>query len=33
MNLFGPISDRATRSQAARPAMNAATETDRALVD
>jgi len=33
MNLFGPISDRATRSHAARPAMNAATETDRALVD
>jgi RNA polymerase sigma-70 factor (ECF subfamily) len=33
MNLFEPIDDRATRSQAARPAMNAATETDRALVD
>jgi len=33
MNLFGPISDKATRSQAARPAMTAATETDRALVD
>ena len=33
MNLFGPISDRADRSQAARPARTAATETDRALVD
>ena len=33
MNLFGPIGDRADRSQAARPAMTAATETDRALVD
>src|SRR6185369_13471331 len=33
MNLFGPIGDRTDRSQAARPAMTAATETDRALVD
>lgn len=33
MNLFGPISDRAYRSQAAQPDMTAATETDRALVD
>ena len=33
MNLFGPIGDRADRSQAARPAMTAATEADRALVD
>lgn len=32
MNLFGPISDRADRSQAARSAVTAATETDRALV-
>lgn len=33
MNLFGPIGDRAGRSQAAQPAMTAAAETDRALVD
>lgn len=33
MNLFGPIGDRADRGQAAQPAMTAAAETDRALVD
>ncbi len=33
MNLFGPIGDKADESQAAQPAMSAAIDTDRALVE